>query len=430
MLKWWFRYSIPLVSFIIFYVGFLKIKKIDQKDLTCAYETGKYQVVLEAELKKEIALSEEQIVYVADIGDKCVSSDKKVEAILYFESKNFPVWMAKKIVVGRLYVNQQKKIKLYVKQWFDVDRQEVTALQSLYAHINNKIRFLSDTDFSLIQAAVFARKQYLSSEVKTLFRRLGIGHLLVVSGIHFALIVLSIKNLFLMLMYLNISLIHKWRVDLIDFFVSSIIGAGYLCLIDFPVSAQRAYIFIVLSKLMHSLGVVYSMYSVLFCSALIILIFDQQQIETLSFLYSFVCVLAILLFYQKNKRYYASLKLSIGVFCFSQVLTCLIFSSLNPIAWLLNLMLVPIFSIILVIYCVFTLGFSLLNSPALIELLAKQLYRLNGFFLKFLKYLDGLGAHEIKFENNFFIYNILFSMLCMIVVQILYKSRVFYKRVH
>ncbi|HMR24127.1 MAG TPA: ComEC/Rec2 family competence protein [Oligoflexia bacterium] len=394
--------------------------------LSCEYKPGKYDIVTEAKLNKILYSSSDLTSISSEIFDKCITQHK-IKATLYFPSIRIPDLGTKKIIVGKLYVNKSNKIKVYVKQWFDLNNSKKPVLNDMYNAIAYKLRFLSETDFSLVQASIFANKHYISNDLKTVFRRLGIGHLLVVSGIHFALIVLFIKNCILKLIFYSIYFIRRVRVDLVDSLLSIVIGGAYLCLINFPVSAQRAYLFIILGKVMHNLGVICSGWSVLFCSALALFLFDQEQVRTLSFYYSFTCVGAILLFYQKGKSYYLSLKLSLGIFSLSQILTGFIFSTLNPMAWLINLLLIPMFSVILAIYCIFTLLIVLLDTAYLIEFFSQQLHSLNIYFLQLLNEIDKFGVHEVKFDDHLYIYSLLFSMACLVIFQIIYKGRAFYR---
>ncbi|MCI5072454.1 ComEC/Rec2 family competence protein [bacterium] len=430
IIKWWFQYCIPIFILALVYLLFSQIGRVEQNLQACAYKPGKIDVVTAVNLKKAVSVSHDLICYSAQIEDSC-SLHHSVMANVYFSTQHAPTINEKNLIVkGKMYVGQNNKIKIYTKQWFNSARSQLMPIQKLYAYISSQLRFLPDTDFALLQATIFAQKQYLSRDLKKLFKRLGIGHLLVVSGIHFALIVLVLKNCVLKLIFLNLYTVKILRVDSVDLVLSTIIGLLYLCMIDFPVSAQRAYVFIVLGKLMHSLGVRCSIFSLLFCSALALYIFDHKQVWTLSFVYSFLCVLAIAIFQQKNKVFFSAVQTSLGIFSMSQLLTCMIFSSLNPMSWFLNLLFIPLFSVVLAVYCLFTIGMVFIHSPFIIKIFINLLHAFNAFLLKGLHWVDAMGMHEVKLESNVFFYSFLLSMTVYVGLHIVRKSQIFYKQIH
>ncbi len=117
--------------------------------------------------------------------------------------------------------------------------------EAIFSHIRELIarhaKMLSDSDAgSMFAALLLGERDMLSEEVQLDFRRLGITHLLALSGLHLAILSFALEKLFRLLgVKKNIRIVSTISFTLL-----------YMTITGFPVSVMRAGIMLILSNLL------------------------------------------------------------------------------------------------------------------------------------------------------------------------------------
>ncbi|MEG2440943.1 MAG: DNA internalization-related competence protein ComEC/Rec2 [Acetivibrio sp.] len=147
--------------------------------------------------------------------------------------------------------------------------------------------WLSKKDAGLVLAMFFGEKQGLDKDVKRLYQKNGMGHLLVVSGLHISLIGMGIYKGSLILFQ------RKKLAAVLG--ILSIFIYGFLT--GFGISSSRAVIMTFLSFIAILMGRTYDMISATALSAAILLALHPLEIRNAGFLLSFGAILGIAVVY-------------------------------------------------------------------------------------------------------------------------------------
>jgi len=144
---------------------------------------------------------------------------------------------------------------------------------------------------AILLAMLTGNKSGLTNESKNQFSRLGIMHLLAVSGLHAGLIYLIFSNLFQLL---RIPAYSVWNRLL-----STILVWLYILICGFPASAIRAASMISLHAFAHILHRAVSGVQIVFLVAFLHTLFKPEAIFSVGFQLSYLAVLGIIIFYPK-----------------------------------------------------------------------------------------------------------------------------------
>lgn len=144
-------------------------------------------------------------------------------------------------------------------------------------------RFLSEEDASLMKTMLLGEKGAADSELKAVYQRNGIAHVLAISGLHISL--------------LGMTLYRLLRRTGCPVFLQTGLPAGiillYCLMTGFSVSSLRAVIMFGIHMLALLCGRTYDMITAAFVAA-VLLLFDQPlYFYSSSFLFSFGCIFAI-----------------------------------------------------------------------------------------------------------------------------------------
>ncbi len=151
---------------------------------------------------------------------------------------------------------------------------------------------------SIAKALTIANKSEIPESLLEAYRNSGMGHILAISGLHMAIIIV----IFFSYLRIVINLIPKvniyYNVKKISAVIALIIGLGYLSLTDFPTSATRAYIMAGI----YLFGILIDKDSdskrALSAAAIIIILLNPHSILTPSFQMSFAATLVLITFYE------------------------------------------------------------------------------------------------------------------------------------
>lgn len=203
---------------------------------------------------------------------------------------------------------------------------------------------LSFEDVSLIQSILLADDSLLDEELRNGFRRLGLAHLLCVSGLHVGILLAGV--LFIMKLF-GIS-------PRISYPLTGGILVLYAFLLNFPTPVLRATLMAILYLVAFQIREPYDMENACWFSAFVILLFRPYQLYAVGFQLSFAATLSIAYLYRPLRELCYPLKalkgpiaLLLAVQAGTFPLALYYFNYFNPWAWLANLFFTPFFTGIL-----------------------------------------------------------------------------------
>lgn len=198
---------------------------------------------------------------------------------------------------------------------------------------------------------ILGDKNLLSSEIYNNFQINGISHLLALSGMHLNILLLAINVFF------------KNIKESIKIIITSIILIIYLFLTGISASLERAVIFYILKNINKYLNLRYSNIQILFICAFIILFLNPFMIYDIGFIYSFIICFGI--FYYKDlikgNYFIKLLKLSLITFLFSFPISIFINYEINLSSVFINMVFVPLVSVIVYPLALISFVFPFLN---------------------------------------------------------------------
>lgn len=299
------------------------------------------------------------------------------------------------------FVKSQKQITL-------VKQKSQSRWQHAVGGIKQKIKgdVLTKDEGGILVALLWGDKSHLTKQTNDLFRTQGINHLLVISGLHFAIFSFLVFQFFIFIarrfpkamLYLNVrKLAALGTLGILTLYF-------FFC--EVTPSITRAYIVIVCFLIALLLNRSRDWLNILFLAALIILLTKPSSLFSLSFQFSFVAVLSILLLFpllrdklNKNSRFAVSppkssflnrvaigfrnrfLDLLILNFSILIGLTPLLifhFHRLQTTSFLMNLWAVPYFELFIVPLAVTGLFFQLIYPPIALFIFSIDLKLISG----------------------------------------------------
>ena len=218
--------------------------------------------------------------------------------------------------------------------------------------LRNKIKTIIQEQFKgenqkLVFRLLLAQKQGKESEVINSFKKLGVSHLLVISGFHIGLISYLIYSI---IDYFNLSL----RVNFIINFLFLIL---YLAIINWQLPAVRATLLIILVLGAKILKRKADIYNLLAGIALFLLIINPWYLFSISFQLSFAAVLMISYLSPILRKYFSFLPEKIGEVIAATIavqiglfpILIYYFNQLSLSSILANLLLMPLISFVLLL---------------------------------------------------------------------------------
>jgi len=277
---------------------------------------------------------------------------------------------------------------------------------SLRAYLYERVLSISDSlnNQGAILALSFADKSLITAAQKALIRQLGISHLFAISGLHISLF---FSCVYLCVAYFTQRFFPKkylgwfsWRFAIL----AALLGAFlYAYLAGFSLPTQRAFLMLLVAVFILSMKRKCSLIDLLGFTLFVILLWDPLSLLSLSLWLSYfaVCVILIVLWcFPQFKR----LEVKKGdIFKFAKILhyfkfllliqfslsllmlpvQLLSFSSFSFLAPFINLVAVPLFSLLIIPITLLGVVFSVVYQPIALLLLTTADALISYFFIVF-----------------------------------------------
>lgn len=253
---------------------------------------------------------------------------------------------------------------------------------------------MNNSDYYL--SFILGDKSLLSSEIYNNFQINGTSHLLALSGMHLNILLLAI-NIFL-----------KNIKDSIKTIITSIILIIFLLLTGISASLERAVIFYILKNINKCFNLRYSNIQILFICAFIILFLNPFMIYDIGFIYSFIICFGIFYYkdFIKGNYFIKLLKLSLITFLFSFPISIFINYEINLSSVFINMLFVPLVSLIVYPVSLISFIFSFLNP--IFNILITLTNNLSSIFTK-LSIIINIPKVSILFVFLLYIFILLFK---------------------
>ncbi|MFD2046125.1 DNA internalization-related competence protein ComEC/Rec2 [Ornithinibacillus salinisoli] len=212
----------------------------------------------------------------------------------------------------------------------------------------------STETYAWINALVLGNDDFIAEDTIEIFRKWGLSHLLAISGLHIGLVVALIY-----FVLIKLSILTKEKAQWTITFVLPL----YALLAGGQPSVWRASLMVLMIVLLSKLKRVYSSIDIISMVFILLIIFDKYIVYHIGFQLSFLVTFTILLsrewLLETQSLFFQMLKISF----ISQIviipLQFLYFSSVQPLAILLNVIVVPYFSFFVIPFMFILVFFSL-----------------------------------------------------------------------
>jgi competence protein ComEC len=348
-------------------------------------------------------------------------------------SFDYPFFLLTRGITATAYVESELSVVKIGEETSSFTR----GLNSLRSRVKKSLEFLPNIeDRKILSALLLGDKKGISQETEKLFRHTGTTHLLVVSGLHLAMIGGIFYGLIRLLLSLYPPLLLKISAKKTAFLLSILPVIAYAALVGFSPSVLRAVLagatlglLLFLSRERDPLGL-------LTFIAFVLLLIEPLSLFDLSFQLSFLSVFSMILLVPRWEKLLearfenifsyplvrrclqillASLAVQVGLF----PILVNRFHQISLVSLPANLVLVPVFSVLLMPLGLLGMLFSWIWPPLASFFFSLTAYGLKPllFFLKFLAALPGSAPHLAGFgwiQNLFFYLTI---ALCLIPMQ-------------
>lgn len=206
-------------------------------------------------------------------------------------------------------------------------------------------------NIGIAYAMTFGDTAFVDYSSLSLLRRGGIAHIFAVSGLHIG-ILYGLLRMFSWLK-LRSSLKEKAVFKILCLLV--LLFYVYLC--DFTASSVRAFLMIAVGMILTRIGQVGDRLHTISIAAFIIMLYSPYIIFTVGFQLSFLTVLGLAIFpskiekhirFLKNQKIIKAVAFAFSAFISTALVSCYHFGYVSTISALLNLLIVPIYSLVYV----------------------------------------------------------------------------------
>ncbi len=219
-----------------------------------------------------------------------------------------------------------------------LDQLKMAWKQAIVTHVG-------EINGPVLAAMLLGEKGEMDAEVKELYQKTGIGHLLAISGLHISFIGLGLYKL-----------LRRGGVGyLMAGGISLCFLSIYVCMLGFSVSVIRAYIMLILRIGADMSGRVYDMLTALLLSAAIVVAVEPLYLTDAAFLLSFGAILGILFVLPIFGKCFFGASLAVNIALFPILLW--FYFEFPTYSVFLNLLVIPLMS--------FLLGLGMLGSGCL-----------------------------------------------------------------
>lgn len=194
--------------------------------------------------------------------------------------------------------------------------------------------YLSNQDAAIMKSILLGMKGDLTEEIKDVYKRSGIIHILAISGLHISLIGGGVYKL-LRKMCVPIPVAACGGMTIVCIFC---------CMSGMGVSTVRAMCMFLLQMIAHMVGRTYDLLTGVCIAAIFILIEQPLYIYHSGFLLSFGAVLSIAILlpiFPKKYKLLEGLGVSLSIFFGTLPIQLMIYYQITPLSNLLNLVIIP-----------------------------------------------------------------------------------------
>jgi len=251
------------------------------------------------------------------------------------------------------------------------------------------LKVLGEEKAALVMGVCFGDSGYIEKAQKDDFKKLGISHVISVSGLH-------------------MSIVYKVLESIIGYKIALLCSFGYMIFTGSASSTMRAFIMIFILKISSKVYKKYDSLSSISLAVIILLIFRPFYILDIGFMLSFLCVLGIVVYNKKMKKVLYklpsklnesfSLSLSSQIFSMPYAVVALKTFSLGFL--ISNFVLLPFYTIVVVlgnigmaisaIYGLFSLiNYGLFTTLTIIEYIQEMFAEMLPEMIYF-SYIEGL----------------------------------------
>jgi len=226
-----------------------------------------------------------------------------------------------------------------VKNYKICNEDLISKIESFRKGLNEKFsRVLGKEKAAIVMGVCFGDSGYIEKVQKEDFKKLGISHVISVSGLHMAIV-------------------YKVLEILIGYKVAILFSFGYMIFTGGQSSTIRAFIMIFILKIASKVYRKYDSLSSLSLAAIILLLIRPFSILDIGFMLSFLCVLGIIVYNKRMKKVLYKLPSTINE-SFSLSLSSQIFSTPYAVAALKtfslgflfsNLILLPLYTVVVIL---------------------------------------------------------------------------------
>ncbi|MEJ2213863.1 MAG: DNA internalization-related competence protein ComEC/Rec2, partial [Gammaproteobacteria bacterium] len=293
-------------------------------------------------------------------------------------------WYFQHNIRARGYVLDSEKNRLVKPAGvlnFDSWREKLRENLERYGGASNAV--------AMTKALTLGDKSQISREDWQIFQRLGINHLVAISGLHIGIISLLAYGVSGRLWRLSARLCEKVAAPQVQAFSGLVFAIGYAGLAGFSLPTQRALVMIAILLLSRLLLVNMQPYRQFFLALLVVLIWQPSAIISAGFWLSFVAVAAIfyvLHFSADSSTFVRLIKMQLVISLALMPLTLWFFQQVSVISPLVNLVLIPLFSFLIVPAALLTALLSFLDHPW-IDFLIQGYFQVLEYFLDHLALL-------------------------------------------
>lgn len=284
--------------------------------------------------------------------------------------------------------------------------------QSMIEIINSK---LSEETAQWIIALVFGDSSFIDENTIRLFQRWGLSHILAISGLHTGIVIAII---YFLLVRLLITTKEKAQIMIIIFLPFFALATGG------EPSVWRASLMVLLLLLLNRLKLFYYMLDILSIVFISLIIYDKQIIYHIGFQFSFLVTFGLLLssqlLKQSQSRLYQAFLISFVAQMIILPMQLHYFYTFQPLSIILNILVIPYFSLF-VIPLMFFLLFALLLPQPLLQLIDYAFDQIHEIFLMFLQGFNHIFDYPFLIGDinvsYFAIYYVLFFIFMKLLEQ-------------
>lgn len=283
---------------------------------------------------------------------------------------------------------------------------------------NNLNVYLREPASSLAKAMLLATRREIPDAVRNSFAKLGLSHVVAISGLHMAIIVWLLQS-FLLSLGLSRQKAFLFLLGLLTF---------YLYLIGFPSSALRASIMVIMTMLGPFLGrSTISVYSLLLAADIFVIVNPYVLLYDIGFQLSFMAVLGllfyvrffnkVLIFIPEKFKLREALSVTLAAQVFTWPLIIYYFGIFSLIAPLANFLVLPLLPAVLILSLILALGGSI---PMAAQLLAWPLFIILKIIVELTEYLARIpyAYFEVQgFDLSYMILALFFMFVLTIVIK-------------